>query len=194
MSALRPSARGSRTRAHSSAKRSVSRCRPIRPSMGPVRLPSAGRARAQRRARTPATISSMEAPSSTAAATASWIAPRSGSSGEHSLSHCCMARSCRPRRAPYTAPWSVAYESGTSDYPTICPDSFRASLSASPARGWAVAWMAGTSPAMTQWGCRASAQERLEQDARVSDGGYVSRVNERFKYLALTSCGRSALA
>ena len=140
MRALRPSAPGSRVRSHSSAKRSVSRCRQIRPSMRSAQRPSAGRARAQRRARgikgerspprerTQATISSMEAPSSIAAATASWIAPGSGSSDEpppiapavlRSLSHCVagirareddrrMARSWRARSAPCTARWSVA--------------------------------------------------------------------------------------
>ena len=109
MRALSPSAPGSRVRSHSSAKRSVSRCRQIRPSMRSAQRPSSGRARAQRRARgiegerspsperTRATISSMVAPSSIAAATASWIAAGSGSSDEHSpiapvvlrsLSHC----------------------------------------------------------------------------------------------------------
>ena len=109
MSALSPSAPGSRVRSHSSAKRSVSRCRQIRPSMRSAQRPSAGRARAQRRARgiegerspprerTRSTISSMVAPSSMAAATASWIAPGSGSSAApppiapavlRSLSHC----------------------------------------------------------------------------------------------------------
>ena len=53
MRALSPSAPGSRVRSHSSAKRSVSRCRQIRPSMRSAQRPSAGRARAQRRARTP---------------------------------------------------------------------------------------------------------------------------------------------
>ena len=51
MRALSPSARGSRVRSHSSAKRSVSRCRQISPSMRSAWWPSAGRACAQRRAR-----------------------------------------------------------------------------------------------------------------------------------------------
>ena len=36
--------------------------------------------------------------------------------------------------------------------PPSCPDSFRASSSARPARPWAITWMAGTSPAMTRVG------------------------------------------
>ena len=40
-----------RVRTYSSAQRSVSRCRQIRPSMRSAQQPSAGRARAQRRAR-----------------------------------------------------------------------------------------------------------------------------------------------